>query len=129
MCRTLLVDDFLPFRELLAMVLDLYTDFTVVGQAGDGLQAIVLVSELQPELVLMDLNMPRCDGVEATRVIKACAPDTIIILLTDSVDKRRIQRALEYGAVGCLTKGTTIKQLTASVQALIRRHQQATLLV
>lgn len=123
MCRTLLVDDFVPFRELLATILSLYTNFDIVGQAGDGFQATEMTADLQPDLVIMDLNMPLCDGAEATRSIMSRFPNTIIILLTDSVDKMHIQRAIKNGAVGCLAKGMTAQQLTASLHYLIEQHQ------
>jgi DNA-binding NarL/FixJ family response regulator len=76
----LVVDDQLPFRLAARAVLRRAEGFVLVGEAGDGVEAVALVGELQPDLVLMDINMPRMGGIEATRAIVASAPTTTVFL-------------------------------------------------
>jgi len=80
--RVLIVDDQLPFREAANVVFDLLDDFDVVGEATSGEAAIEAADSLQPDLVLMDINLPGLSGVDATRRITAAHPDTVVILVS-----------------------------------------------
>ena len=80
--RTLIVDDYPFVREGLRSLLSSHQDFDIVGEAGDGLEAIELVSELHPDLVLMDMSMPRMDGMTAIREIKKRWPETLVMAFT-----------------------------------------------
>jgi two-component system nitrate/nitrite response regulator NarL len=102
--RILLVDDHLLFRKGLVRLLDAQPDFEVVGEAADGLEAISQVELLRPDLVLMDIRMPNCDGLEATRRIKAQMPDVRVVMLTVSEDEQDLATAVRYGADGYLLK-------------------------
>jgi len=102
--RILLVDDHLLFRKGLARLLDAQPDFEVVGEAADGLEAVEQARLLHPDLVLMDIRMPTCDGLEATRRIKAQMEDVRVVLLTVSDDERDLTTAARYGADGYLLK-------------------------
>lgn len=109
--RILLVDDHLLFRKGLIRLLDAQPDFDVVGEAQDGLEAIEKTRQLRPEVVLMDIRMPNCDGLEATRRIKAQMPDVKVVMLTVSDNEQDLARAVQYGADGYLLKDLQPEEL------------------
>ncbi|MGH3779668.1 MAG: response regulator [Pseudonocardiaceae bacterium] len=90
----------------------------VVGAASDGEQAVALVAQLQPDVVLMDLRMPRCDGVTATRRIRAEHPDVQVVVLTTFADDESIFTALAAGARGYLTKDATATEIAAALRTV-----------
>lgn len=102
--RILLVDDHLLFRKGLARLLDAQPDFEVVGEAADGCEAVSQAQALRPDVVLMDIRMPNCDGLEATRRIKASMPDVRVVVLTVSEEEHDLVTAVRYGADGYLLK-------------------------
>lgn len=101
--KVLLVDDHALFRDGIASLLTAW-GVEVVGQACDGLEALEKVRELHPDLVLMDVKMPRCNGLEATRLIKANMPEVKIVMLTVSDDEQDLFEAIKAGAQGYLLK-------------------------
>lgn len=109
--RILLADDHTLFREGLADLLNAQPDFEVVGQAGDGLEALVAAHQLKPDLILMDITMPGADGVEATAQIKAELPETIIVMLTVCVEGDKPFEAIKSGAQGYLLKNIRTRDL------------------
>ncbi|MFB9236129.1 response regulator [Plantactinospora siamensis] len=115
--RVVVADDQTAVREGLALLLDLLDDVSVVGQAADGDEALALVAEHRPEVVLMDLRMPRCDGVRATELIRAEHPDTQVVVLTTYADDEHILAALRAGALGYLTKDSGRAQIAQAVRA------------
>lgn len=111
--RVLIVDDQRVVREGLVMVLGLLQGVDVVGTAADGREAVALAARLHPDVVLMDLRMPRCDGVEATRLLREQQPGTRVVVLTTYADDQSVIDALRAGARGYLTKdadGAEIRQ-------------------
>ncbi len=102
--RVLIADDQRVVREGLTMVLGLLAGVEVVGAASDGAEAVELAAGLHPDIVLMDLRMPRCDGVEATRRLREREPGARVIVLTTYSDDRSVIDALRAGARGYLTK-------------------------
>jgi DNA-binding NarL/FixJ family response regulator len=102
--RVLIADDQRVVREGLAMVLGLLPEVEVVGSAADGDEAVAMAAELLPDIVLMDLRMPRCDGVEATRLLRDRVPGSTVVILTTYADDRSVLAALRAGARGYLTK-------------------------
>jgi DNA-binding NarL/FixJ family response regulator len=102
--RVLIADDQRVVREGLAMLLGLLPEVDVVGCACDGDEAVAMAADLLPDIVLMDLRMPRCDGVEATRLLRECVPQTTVVVLTTYADDRSVIDALRAGARGYLTK-------------------------
>ncbi|HEX9337671.1 MAG TPA: response regulator transcription factor [Pseudonocardiaceae bacterium] len=109
--RVLVADDQRVVRDGLAMLLDLLPDVEVLAAAADGQEAITLALRLRPDVVLMDLRMPRCDGVAATRQLHEQAPDITVIVLTTYADDRSVLDALRAGARGYLTKDSGADQI------------------
>lgn len=101
--RVLLVDDNYLMLEGLQNLLEVH-DIKVAGMAADGLEAVTLARTLKPDVILMDIRMPRCDGLKATRLIKAEKPEMKIIVLTTSTDDQDLFEAVKSGACGYLLK-------------------------
>ena len=104
--RILLVEDHDLFRAGLAGLINAQTDLEVVGEAGDGLEALKLARDLKPDLIVMDINMPICDGLEATRLICTELPGSRIVTLTVHDEDEKLFAAIKAGAVGYLLKST-----------------------
>lgn len=102
--RVFLADDHDLFREGLAGIIASQADMEVVGEASDGLEAIVKALELSPDLILMDIQMPGCDGLEATKKIKKELPETTIVVLTVRDEDEKLFEAIKNGAQGYLLK-------------------------
>jgi DNA-binding NarL/FixJ family response regulator len=102
--RVLAADDQRVVREGLAMLLGLLPDVEVVGTAADGEEVLALAAQLRPDVILMDLRMPRMDGVEATRRLRERDPAIKVVVLTTYADDRSVIDALRAGALGYLTK-------------------------
>ncbi|MDX3102576.1 response regulator [Nonomuraea angiospora] len=115
--KVLVVDDQQLMREGLVALLDLIDDVEVVGDAGDGEQALRLVAEVRPDVVLMDLRMPVMDGVEATRRIARAHPEVAVVVLTTYDDDRSVDSALLAGARGYLTKDAGRAEIAAALRS------------
>ncbi|RAJ35989.1 DNA-binding NarL/FixJ family response regulator [Kitasatospora sp. SolWspMP-SS2h] len=113
--RVVVADDQTVVREGIVMLLGLLPGITVVGSAPDGEEALRLVAEHAPDVVLMDLRMPRCDGVEATRRIRAEHPATEVVVLTTYADDDSLFSALQAGARGFLTKDAGAEEIARAV--------------
>ncbi|HJY02736.1 MAG TPA: response regulator transcription factor [Streptosporangiaceae bacterium] len=114
--RVLAVDDQRVVREGLVMLLGLLPDVQVVGTAADGEEALTLAGELRPDVILMDLRMPRVDGVEATRRLRASHPEIKVVVLTTYADDRSVIDALRAGALGYLTKDAGADEIRQALQ-------------
>jgi DNA-binding NarL/FixJ family response regulator len=115
--RVLVADDQAAVREGLATLLDLTPGIEVIGEARDGAEAVRLVAEHTPDVVLMDLHMPVTDGIEATARIAREHPEVRVVVLTTYADNASIQGALRAGALGYLTKDADRVQIARAVQA------------
>jgi len=118
--RVLLADDHALFREGLAGIINAQPDFQVVGEASDGLEVFVKAQELKPDLILMDVQMPGMDGLEATRQIKQSLPDTVIVVLTVRDDDEKLFQALKNGAQGYLLKDIPSKEMLAMLRGALK---------
>lgn len=117
--RIVLVEDHTVVREGLRMLLASHPDLEVVGEAGDGREAVQCVENLRPELVLMDLSMPGKDGMEATREIKRRFPETKILALTVHDSEEYVLVALKAGADGYILKKATHAELVMAIRSVL----------
>jgi len=117
--RVLLADDQRVVRDGLVLLLGLLPQVEVVGTAGDGEEAVDRAAALQPDVVLMDLRMPRCDGVEATRRLRGREPGIKVIVLTTYADDRSVIEALRAGARGYLTKDAGADEIQRALQQVV----------
>lgn len=117
--RVVVVDDQTVVREGIVMLLGLLPGIEVVGAAADGEEAVRLVGEVAPDVALMDLRMPRCDGVEATRRIRAEYPGTQVVVLTTFADDESLFPALAAGARGYLTKDADGDEIVRAVHSVL----------
>jgi len=115
----LLVDDDQKLRRYLRRLLDREQDLRVVGEAGDGAMAFELTQAMPPDIILMDLHMPRLNGLDATRMIKAEQPEIKIIILTQYQEDPYRRAALECGADAFLPKQTRLPDLLATIREVI----------
>jgi DNA-binding NarL/FixJ family response regulator len=115
-----LADDQRVVREGLATLLGLLPGIEVLGTASDGEEAIALVERLRPDVVLMDLRMPRCDGVAATRRLREQGSTTHVVVLTTYADDRSVVEALRAGARGFLTKDAGAEEIERAIAAVVR---------
>jgi DNA-binding NarL/FixJ family response regulator len=120
MTTVVLADDQRVVREGLASLLSLLPGIEVLGAASDGEEAVALVKRLRPDVVLMDLQMPRCDGVEATRLLREQSPASKVIVLTTYADDRSVLEALRAGARGFLTKDAGAEEIECAIAAVVR---------
>ena len=115
----LLADDHPLLRQALRDVLDRQTDFEVVAEAGDGEEAVKLATELVPDVVIMDISMPKLNGLEATRKIKASLPSIAVLVLTIHTDDQYIIGILQAGAAGYLIKSVFGEELIQAVRGVV----------
>ncbi|MHB9033839.1 MAG: response regulator [Anaerolineae bacterium] len=120
--RIVIADDHAMVRSGLIMGLEGYPDLEVVGEAGNGVDAVHLCETLRPDVVLMDLRMPRMDGVSATRFIHQTMPGIRIVILTSFTEPDLVQDAMRAGAVGFLLKDASLDDLAAAVKAAYLGH-------
>jgi two-component system nitrate/nitrite response regulator NarL len=118
--KILLVDDHILFRKGMASLLSSRDGMRVVGEAGDGCEAIEKTRETSPDIILMDVHMPRCDGLEAVRVIKSEVPTVKIIMVTVDEQDKVLFEAVKNGAQGYLLKKMHPQQLFDMVMAVAR---------
>ena len=122
MIQVLIIDDHALVRQGIRFVLSQQPDITVVGEGSDGEQAIKLAADLLPDVILLDLLMPRVDGVEAVREIKRITPSTQIIVLTSYYEDDQIFGVIKAGALSYVLKDIDPQALVAAVRAAGRRE-------
>ncbi|MFC2059616.1 response regulator [Chloroflexota bacterium] len=115
----IVADDHPLFRQSIRNVLESQPDFLVVAEADNGEEAVKLTAELQPDVVLMDITMPKLDGLEATRQIKASHPNIAVLVLTIHSDDQHIIGILEAGAAGYLIKSVFGEEVIQSVRGVV----------
>lgn len=118
--EVLVVDDFETFRQFVCSVLQETADFTVVGQASDGLEAVEKAEELQPHLVLLDIALPKLNGIEAARRISVVAPRSKVLFLSAISDPDVVKAALSEGAYGYVAKSAVSGELVTALASVAR---------
>ena len=119
MIKVLLVDDQTLIRQGLESLLTISDALTICGQASDGEEAINVIDSVQPDVVLMDIRMPRMDGIEATRHLRQTHPQLPILILTTFDDHELIIKAIAAGAKGYLLKDVSLETLVDAIRALV----------
>jgi DNA-binding NarL/FixJ family response regulator len=114
--KILLVDDHAIFREGLRSLIEKEADMTVVGEAGNGIEAIRLTRELSPDVVIMDISMPEMNGIEATKQIREARGDVKVLALSMESDRRFIVEVLDSGANGYILKDAPFSELADAVR-------------
>jgi DNA-binding NarL/FixJ family response regulator len=120
--KIVVADDQTAVREGLVTILELEPEIEVVGAAADGEEAVELVGRLKPDIVLMDLRMPRVDGVEATKQIRDRHPEVQVVVLTTYADDESVLAALAAGAIGFLTKDASRAEIRLALGAAAAGH-------
>jgi DNA-binding NarL/FixJ family response regulator len=118
--RVLLADDHGVIRDGLGRLISGLDDIELIGVAADGAEAVARAAELGPDVVLMDLDMPRMDGIEATRRVLEDRPGTAVLVLTSFSDRPRILGAIEAGACGYLLKDVAAEEVAAGIRSAAR---------
>lgn len=116
----LLADDHPLFREGIASLINAQDDMEVIAQVGDGLEALRMVRDLQPDMVLMDISMPICNGLEATRLIREYSPELAILILTVHEDEANLFDAIRGGARGYLLKSIPTADFLTAIRGALK---------
>jgi DNA-binding NarL/FixJ family response regulator len=117
--RILIADDHPVMRQGLRAMLDQESDMEVIGEAGDGAQAIAQFQLLQPDVTLIDLQMPKVDGLQAISAIRALAPNALIVVLTTYPGDARVNRALSLGATSYILKTASSEEISAALRGAL----------
>jgi DNA-binding NarL/FixJ family response regulator len=126
--RVLLVDDHTLVRQGLRSALQAYPNIDVVGEAGDGEEAVASVAKLQPAVVVMDINMSKMDGIEATRLIKTQHPEIVVVGLSVNATNYYLDAMQKAGAFEVLTKDTAVDTLYGAIQRAVAAVQPVLIL-
>ena len=118
--RILLVDDSLLFRKLIGTLLARDPGFAIVAEASDGIEAIEMVEKHQPDVVLLDVAMPRMDGLQALPEIKKAHPSTKVVMLSAFGEGEMLEKASELGAEAYLEKGQVLEKIS---ETIVRVHE------
>ncbi|HEX6822367.1 MAG TPA: response regulator transcription factor [Candidatus Sulfotelmatobacter sp.] len=117
--RILIVDDFEPFRKLVGSILSSRAQWEVVAEAADGLDAIEKARALQPELILLDIGLPKMSGIQVAEQIRKTIPKSKIIFLSQETSPDLVQEALRLRVSGYVNKAKTVHELTAAIDAVL----------
>jgi DNA-binding NarL/FixJ family response regulator len=124
--RVLLVDDFKPWRDRIVLMLRTRPELRLVGEASEGLEAVRMAGELQPDLILLDINLPKLNGIEAARRIRDQVPESKILFLSQLDFSELIEEALGTGALGYVVKAWAGRGLLPAIDAVMRGEQFVT---
>ena len=115
--RVLLVEDFLPFRRFVSLMLSKRSDLQIIAEVSDGLEAVQKAEELKPDLILLDLDLPGMNGMDAARQIRKLAPESKIIFVSQESATDIVQAALGLGAAGYVVKARAGEELPTAVES------------
>lgn len=117
--RVLIVDDFEPWRRFISQFLQTYPVWQIVGEASDGLEGLQKSAELQPDLILLDLGLPKLNGIDAARKIRSISPKSRILFVSENRCPELVQEALAAGAHGYVVKSDAAFELLSAMQAVV----------
>ena len=123
MIRVLVVDDFEDWRRQVHSLLQARPEWQVIAEASDGSEAVQKAEDLKPDLILLDIGLPKLNGIEAARRIRQCSPSSKIIFLSQNNDLEVVRAALGTGALGYVRKTDARHQLLPAVDAVLRGEQ------
>jgi DNA-binding NarL/FixJ family response regulator len=121
--RVLLVEDFLPFRKFICSTLKKNSELQIICEVSDGLEAVQKAEELKPDLILLDIGLPKLNGIEAARQIQKLSPQSKIIFVSQESSADMVEAALDCGALGYVVKTRTGSDLLAAIEAAILKKQ------
>jgi len=121
--RILLVDDYLRWQHYVSSLLETMIEFEVIAVAADGLEAVQKAGELQPDLILLDIGLPKLNGIEAARRIRNLSPNSKILFVSQETSSELVKEALQLGAMGYLVKSDAASELLLGVEAVLRGEQ------
>jgi two-component system, NarL family, nitrate/nitrite response regulator NarL len=127
--KILVVDDFLPWQDIVCEMLQSEADLKIIATATDGLEAVQKATELQPDVILMDLSLPRMNGFEATRQIRTASPASKILFLSNQRDFDLIEAAFQVGGLGYVLKSDSSFDLVTGIRVILRGQQFVSLSV
>jgi DNA-binding NarL/FixJ family response regulator len=122
-CRMLLVDDNEPFRRSLFLMLQEISGLCITGEAADGFEAVQKAESIKPDIVLLDIGLPKVNGLNVAELIRKCSPESKIVCLTNETDPDVVKAALDTGAVGYVHKLQAGTELKTAVEAALRGQQ------
>lgn len=115
----LVVDDYEPFRRFVCSTLQKLAEVQVIGEASDGLQAVQQAQQLQPDLIVLDIGLPRLNGIEATRRIRTLSPSSKVLLLTENRSSDIVEEAIRAGGSGYVVKSDAAHELLPAIEAVL----------
>ena len=118
--RILVVDDYEPWRRFIVSTLQKMPEVQIVGEGTDGMEAIERAQELQPDLILLDIGLPKLDGIKAALRIRECAPKTRILFFTENNSPEIAEEAMRTGAGGYVVKAGAAQELLPAIEAVLR---------
>ena len=118
--RTLVVDDYEPFRRLVCSMLGRMPELQLVGEASDGLEAVCKAQELKPDLILLDIGLPKLNGIEAEHQLCELVPSAKVLFLTQLTNTDIVRAALSNGAQGYVLKFDAARELLPAIKAILR---------
>ena len=122
-CRMLLVDDNEPFRRSLLLLLQEISGLCITGEAADGFEAVQKAESIKPDIVLLDIGLPKLNGLNTAELIRNCSPESKIVFLTNETDPDVVKAALDAGASGYVHKLQAGTELKTAVEAALRGQQ------
>jgi DNA-binding NarL/FixJ family response regulator len=121
--RILVVDDYRPIRQMVCSLLEEEAEFQIIAQAADGLDAIEKAKQFQPDLIVLDIGLPKLNGIEAARQIRKLAPKSTILFLSQETDLEIVNAAFSAGASGYVVKSAAGKELFGAIETVIHGAQ------
>jgi DNA-binding NarL/FixJ family response regulator len=124
--RVLIVEDFEPFRQFVCSILRARSDFEIIAAVEDGLEAVQVATDQKPDLILLDIGLPKLNGFQAAVQIREASPDSKIIFVTQETSPEVVHKALDIGAAGYVLKSHAGKDLVPAVEAVIQERRFVT---